>query len=116
MAQVPSMPHRHFQLLVKIQRENEVRLIEGHDNNKAGKFTYLLKSYILNYFNFISGSTLLVIYRSIGRTYKNVSVYSKSSHWKCSIKKVFLKVLQYSPKNTCVRVSFFKVTYKVSFY
>ena len=55
-AKVPSMPHRHFQLLVKIQRENGVQLVEGHNNNKAGKFAYLLKSYILNYFNFIGGT------------------------------------------------------------
>ena len=50
------MPHRHFQLLVKIQWENGVQLVEGHNNNKAGKFAYLLKSYILNYFNFIGGT------------------------------------------------------------
>ena len=40
-----SMPHRNFQLLVKIQRENQVRLVEGLDNNKVGKFTHLLKTY-----------------------------------------------------------------------
>ena len=28
MAQVPSMPHRNFQLLVKIQLENGVQLVE----------------------------------------------------------------------------------------
>ena len=58
MTQDPSMPHRHLQLLVKIQQENGVWLVEGLDNNKGGKFTYLLKSYILNYFNFISGASL----------------------------------------------------------
>ena len=36
----------------------EVQLVEGHNNNKACKFTYLLKSYILNYFYFISGANL----------------------------------------------------------
>ena len=58
MAQVQSMPHRYFQFFVKILRENGVRLVKGHNNNKAGKFTYLLKSYILNYFYFISGANL----------------------------------------------------------
>ena len=58
MTQGPSMPHRHLQLLVKIQQENGVWLVEGLYNNKGGKFTYLLKSYILNYFNFISGASL----------------------------------------------------------
>ena len=58
MVQVPSMPHRHFQFLVIIQRDIGVLLVEGHDNNKAGKFAYLLKSYILNYFYFISGANL----------------------------------------------------------
>ena len=60
MVQTPSMPHRHFQFLVKIQRENGVLLVEGHDNNEAGKFEYLLKSYILNYFYFISGANLWI--------------------------------------------------------
>ena len=31
---------------------------------------------------------------------------SRSSHQRCSIKKAFLKILQNSQKNTCVRVSF----------
>ena len=30
----------------------------------------------------------------------------KSSHLRCSIKKLFLKISQYSQKNTCVEVSF----------
>ena len=47
-----------FPILVMIQRENGVLLVEGHDNNKAGKFAYILKSYILNYFYFISGANL----------------------------------------------------------
>ena len=73
------------QLLV---RENGVRLVEGHDNNKGGKFTCLLKPYILNYFYFISGGNLC---RSVAQTYKNVCVYSRSSHWRCSRKKGVLK-------------------------
>lgn len=36
MALTPSMPHSHFQLLVKCQRDNGVRLVEGKQNNKAG--------------------------------------------------------------------------------
>ena len=31
----------------------------------------------------------------------------RSSHWRCSAKKVFLKISQNSQKNTCARVSFF---------
>ena len=31
---------------------------------------------------------------------------SRSSHWRCSIKKVFLEVSQNSQENTCARVSF----------
>ena len=38
MTQVPSTPHRYFQLLVKIQQENGLQLVEVHKNNKAGKF------------------------------------------------------------------------------
>ena len=36
----------------------------------------------------------------------NSSTIFRSSHQRCSIKKLFLKILQYSQKNTCVRVSF----------
>ena len=31
----------------------------------------------------------------------------RSSHWRCSVKKVFLKILQISQENTCVTMSFF---------
>ena len=31
----------------------------------------------------------------------------KSGHWRCSVKKVFLKISQISQENTCVTVSFF---------
>ena len=36
MALTPSMPHKHFEVLVKCQRENGVRLVDGRHNNKAG--------------------------------------------------------------------------------
>ena len=36
MVNTPSMPHSHFSVLVKCQRENGVCLVEGRDNNKAG--------------------------------------------------------------------------------
>ena len=36
------------------------------------------------------------------------SVTARSSHQKCSIKKVFLKISQNSQENTCARVSFSK--------
>ena len=35
------------------------------------------------------------------------SQLGRSSHWRCSAKKVFLKISQNSQKNTCARVSFF---------
>ena len=34
-----------------------------------------------------------------------ISWFYRSSQWRCSAKKVFLKILQYSQKNTCVEVS-----------
>jgi len=37
LACTPSMPHSHFNVLVKCQRENGIRLIDGKDNHKAGK-------------------------------------------------------------------------------
>ena len=37
-----------------------------------------------------------------------VVVIAKSSHRRCSIKKMFLKIAQNSQKNTCARVAFFK--------
>ena len=30
----------------------------------------------------------------------------RSSHWRCSVKKMFLEILQNSQENTCTRVSF----------
>ena len=36
MALTPSMPHQHFAVLIKCQRENGVRLVEGRESNKAG--------------------------------------------------------------------------------
>ena len=36
MANTPSLPHSHFSVLVKCQRENGVCLVEGRDNNKVG--------------------------------------------------------------------------------
>ena len=38
MALTPSMPHKDFSVLVKCQRINEVDLVVGKDNNKAGKW------------------------------------------------------------------------------
>ena len=36
-------------------------------------------------------------------------IATRSSHWRCSVKKVFLKILQISQENTYVRVLFYKV-------
>lgn len=36
LVSTPSMPHKHFSVLVKCQRENGVRLVQGKDNDKAG--------------------------------------------------------------------------------
>ena len=47
-----------FNFFSKFNGRMEVQLVEGHNNNKACKFTYLLKSYILNYFYLISGANL----------------------------------------------------------
>ena len=32
--------------------------------------------------------------------------YFRSSHWRCSIKKLFLEILQYSQKKTCAGITF----------
>ena len=69
MAQVTSMPHRHFRLLVKTERKNGNRLVAGHDNSKAGKFTCLLKSYIVTYFYFISGVNIYFCRTELTKTY-----------------------------------------------
>ena len=37
MAVVPSMPHKHFSVLVKCQRDNGVRLVEGKDTSDAAR-------------------------------------------------------------------------------
>ena len=38
MTLIPSMPHKHFSVLVKCQRINKVRFLARKDNNKAGKW------------------------------------------------------------------------------
>jgi len=42
LAHNPFMPHSHFEILVKCQRQNGVRLVEGRHNNKAGILLYIL--------------------------------------------------------------------------
>ena len=39
-------------------------------------------------------------------TLTETAILFRRSHQRCSIKKMFLKVLQYSQENTCVGVSF----------
>ena len=39
------------------------------------------------------------------QTWNNIFLF-RSSHWGCSIKKLFLKISQYSQENTCTGVSF----------
>ena len=38
MALTPSMPHKHFSVLVKCQRINGICLVVGKDNKKAGQW------------------------------------------------------------------------------
>ena len=38
IALTPSMPHKHFSVLVKCQKINGVHLVAEKDNNKAGKW------------------------------------------------------------------------------
>ena len=40
MALHPSMPHKHFEVLVKCQKANGARLIKGKDNHKTGRSAY----------------------------------------------------------------------------
>ena len=45
---------------------------------------------------------MVQVYRSVGWTYKNVYVYSRSSHWRCSIKKGVLKIFAiFTEKDLC---------------
>ena len=39
-------------------------------------------------------------------TVKSYSEVSRISHWRCSVRKVFLEILQSSQENNCARVSF----------
>ena len=39
-------------------------------------------------------------------------LYLRSSHWSCSVKKVFLEILQISQENTCVKASFKKLQHR----
>ena len=91
MTQVPSTPHRYFQLLVKIQQENGLQLVEAHKNNKAGKF----KSFKIIYPKLLLFSGWTYMYMYILEAATGGVLY----------KKVFLKFAQCSQKNTCVGAS-----------
>ena len=43
--------------------------------------------------------------KKVNKYFYKISSFCRSSHWRCSAKKMFLKILQYSQENTCVRVS-----------
>lgn len=42
MALKPSMPHSHFEVLIKCQRLNGVQLVEGKGHNRAGNSFFKL--------------------------------------------------------------------------
>ena len=56
---------------------------------------------------------LFVFFEKLRNIYKNTFLYfydeTRSSHRQCSIKKLFLKILQHSLENTCFVVFFYKV-------
>ena len=58
MALNPSMAHRHFEVLVKCQRINGVRLVQGRSGNKAGNNKTNMRifssfNFLLNKFSFV---------------------------------------------------------------
>ena len=45
-------------------------------------------------------------WKKLKRAILENNLMSRNSHWRCSVKKLFLKILQYSLENTCVGVWF----------
>ena len=68
------------------------------------KWNRVAAKFCINSFN-LSSRYLLISAHFLWISWKNQKNF-KSSHQKCSIKKVFLQILQNSQENTCARVSF----------
>ena len=87
---------------------NEYSYFSAHTFGR-GRFRDMFSSHR---FTFTSSLQIDVAALYFLTQYKHVSlhvsdeIYCRSSHWRSSIKNVFLKISQYSHDNTCVGVSF----------
>ena len=96
---------------------SEVYVIEhGEFQNTKGDFVYLNKPANFRDIYLVWSITgknveqgVVVIVLLLFLIYKVMHLrYYRSSHWRCSVKKVFLKISKNSRKNTCARVSLSK--------
>ena len=69
-------------------------------------FSLSIALFAFEMMTFLAGITMFIASVSLLCIFFMRTSFLKSSHQKCSIKKLFLKFLQYSQENTCVGVSF----------
>ena len=62
--------------------------------------------YILTTISFVNNEFLELLYFKTLFITAQKHIQSRNSHWRCSMKKVLLEILQNSQENACVRVSF----------
>ena len=67
--------------------------------NIPGRFSGHLSGFLVLFYYFFAANNWV---------YTSEIAIDRSNHRRCSLKKVFLKILQISQENTCARVSFLK--------
>ena len=81
-------------------------------NNEINSYMkkWFFKTFTTAYFHFLRSFFIImnVNFEIFIKTHAILYFYygTRSSHWKCSIKKLFLKMMQHSQENVCVGVSF----------
>ena len=94
----------------KIRVLKNFAILEPISNNKAaGLPTVTASDFLRQQILFCSWIWYLLLSRAgfcSGLLWKH-ELYLRSSHWSCSVKKMFLENLQISQQNSCVEVSFY---------
>ena len=75
------------------------------NNLRKGPILFLSSTYSTYYGTNCVHFRASLIWNNLPRDIKSSKSVS-SSHWRCSVKKVFLEISQNSQENTCARISF----------
>ena len=88
-------------------RRRFLEILQNSQENTCTGDVLRLYHNLLEQFPHISKANFAILFSSENIKTKNSSfLKNRSRHWRCSIKKVFLKISHNLQKNTCLRVSF----------